>query len=146
MKKLLIVCMALLFPVFGQAAEINEEKMQAATEFIELQNMEQVLRQMFEASTQMMPEGELKTIQEKFYERLNYQRIEQGCILAAARNFTLEELVAMIDFYSTPLGKSIVSKQGAYSAESGVVVQQEFMSTMSQIMQELGSQPKESGM
>ncbi|WP_147819245.1 DUF2059 domain-containing protein [Salidesulfovibrio onnuriiensis] len=147
MKKIAIVLFVLLLvPAFAQAGDIDKARMDAATKFIELQDMKKVLKQMFDATTKMMPESEMKKMQTKFYDRLNYERIEQGCILAAARNFSLKELNAMIDFYSTPVGKSIISKQGAYSAEAGAVVQQEVVMVMTQIMGETGSEKPDSSM
>lgn len=146
MKKLVVTLLLLFVPVFVQAAEIDEATLKAATRYVESQNIKKVLKDMFNSATQMMPESEAKEFHAKFYERLNYKRIEQACILAAARNFNLEELEAMNEFFATPVGQSILKKQGQYSAEVGMVMQQEVMSTMGKLMRELKGKKKDTTM
>lgn len=46
-------------------------------------------------------------------------QLKQATITLTAEYFSTEELGALVDFYESPLGKSIVAKTPAYSARSG---------------------------
>lgn len=49
-------------------------------------------------------------------------QLKQATIKMTAESFSTEELAALVDFYESPLGKSIVAKTPAYSARSGELV------------------------
>ena len=49
---------------------------------------------------------------------------------ALVKNFTADELRAMADFYSSPLGKSATSKMGDYQADLAPIIKAQVMKAM----------------
>lgn len=146
MKKCVICLLLLFIPVYAGAAEIDEATMKAARQYVEYIDIKEQMRAMMEGMNQMIPEDGMKEFQEKYQSHIDFGMIENACILAAARNFTLEEIQAMNEFFSTPIGQSILSKQGAFNTEVGLVIQQEGMKALSAVMQDMKKQKKDSAM
>ena len=52
-----------------------------------------------------------------FREELSVEELEQIVVPAIVRHFTSDEIKALLDFYESPAGNSILNKLGGYSAE-----------------------------
>src|SRR6202008_2496045 len=66
--------------------------------------------------------------------------LSKAMIDAMVKNFTTEELKALADFYSSPVGKSAMQKFGAYMADLMPILQAEILKAQAKLNQSLPNQ------
>ena len=129
-------------PAFGDP-DIPSEKEQAIRKLMELtgagdlgaQVSQQLLGQMRPAFPQV-PESAWV----EFAELLNPAELTQLAIPIYDRHFTMGELQALIDFYTTPVGQQVVKKLPIVEEESIAIGQQWGQTKALEILQRLADQ------
>ena len=117
----LLLAATLAFALPAQADEATD----AATAFIESPVQQKLLDDMlspemlmtqFEAMNVQIPPEQLDVILVIVTEELNAFRpeMEQAMIAGAAQAFTVDEINALTEFYSSPLGASAMGKMNPY--------------------------------
>jgi hypothetical protein len=77
----------------------------------------------------MMPESQRQKFQDTM-KHIDYAAIEKAMKEAMLKHFTADELKALADFYSSPVGKSAMKKMGVYMADVMPAIQRETMKAM----------------
>ena len=106
----------------AKAQSISEEKLQAAQRYAEASNFEKLWSESVQGSASTLP----TSMQEEFVNNLMtlYPVVQPEVLKIIAKHFTVEEMDAMSEFYSTDIGKSILNKMGPYSRDTSLLVQQ----------------------
>lgn len=74
----------------------------------------------------LRPEGQREEFVRRMRELVRSDRLRQIMTETMIKRFTAEELGALADFYSSPVGRSIARKFGAYSADIQPYIRAEF--------------------
>jgi hypothetical protein len=127
----------------SSSSDVSSEKEQAIRELMEMigagdlgvQISEQLLSQMRPAYPQV-PES----LWAEIGESLDPAEFTGLAIPIYDQHFTMEELQALIDFYTTPVGKQIVKKMPVVAYESNVMGQQWGETKALEIVQRLAEQ------
>src|SRR5690554_380003 len=69
-------------------------------------------------------------------EQIDLSRLENIMLNAMARHFTLEEINALTEFYSSPIGRSAMEKFGSYMADINPAIQAELQTALLKAMQQ----------
>lgn len=121
------------FPASAQSAVQSEEqnRLELSRRYYEALNLDATVRAMLDGmlpaimanspNAALLSERQRKAIGEVSKEATLsiLPQLKQATITLTAEYFSTEELGALVDFYESPLGKSIVAKTPAYSARSG---------------------------
>ncbi|CAF1555487.1 unnamed protein product [Adineta ricciae] len=84
--------------------------------------------------------SQVSTLMEKFF---SYKSLRPRFVELFSKIYTLQEINAMIRFYSTPAGKSIISKEKKLLEGVIEIVQTQFAVQMPQIIAWLGEQQQQ---
>ena len=109
------------------ADDTKEARIQAAERYLAAVPISQLLEDTFREMSKSLPEA----IRERFVAQMRI--VVRADILEAAtraslvRHFTVDELNAMTEFYSSPHGASAMRKFGAYMADVMPAVQEEMI-------------------
>ena len=77
-----------------------------------------MLEDVKEGTTKNIPAGPQRDrVRKLLNEVLTIETLEEIAIPAMVRHFTVEELSALIEFYQSPVGNSILRKFGAFTAD-----------------------------
>jgi len=121
------------FPASAQSAVQSEEqnRLELSRRYYEALNLDATVRAMLDGmlpaimanspNAALLSERQRKAIGEASREATLsiLPQLKEATIKMTAESFSTEELAALVDFYESPLGKSIVAKTPAYSARSG---------------------------
>lgn len=108
MKFIFLVCF-FLFVVPLESVRANETgTMQHAAAYVDLFEFEPMIRAILKAefAKQKISMKQVDILTDKVYVKFRMAMIE-----SMAKVFTSEELVALVDFYSSPVGRTIARKQ-----------------------------------
>ena len=129
-------------PAFGDP-DISAEKEQAIRKLMELTGAGdlgvQVSQQLFAQIRPAFPEVP-ESVWVEFAEFLNPAELTQLAIPIYDRHFTMGELQALIDFYTTPVGQQVVKKLSIVAEESIAIGQQWGQTKAVEILQRLDEQ------
>lgn len=124
--KSLIIAAALLLPFASFAAD--ESELRAAAERYEtVAGIGRMLNDTNQSLASRLPEDKREPFINHMNELVDLEGLRQTALDAMVKHFTVEELDALADFYSTDLGQSILSKFGAYNAEVTPKVMQDVL-------------------
>ncbi len=105
------------------------------------------VREMFaDMSDQMaknIPENQRQVFKDTLTKHLDVPAVEKAIKEAMVRHFTAEEIKALTDFYSSPVGKSAMKKLGAYSADIMPTIQKEVMKASGKAAEEAAKPAEE---
>ena len=125
MKKIIsmMICLMLLVPFLARA----DEKVALAKEIMALTHvtkmMEQVKAQVLQLQSQILSEMDIpenkqeetkafqKKIHDKIFEIMSYEQMQKEYIELYTSVYTIEEMKGIIQFYKSPVGKSMIEKQ-----------------------------------
>lgn len=111
-----LVSAALLASASGslRAQDVVDQRLLLASKFVELQMAREFNDEMLREMSQFLPQ-EVKMDFVQFFSKAETKDVLARILSpAAARTFTLEEMQAWIDFYSSPVGRSLFLKQVAF--------------------------------
>ena len=86
------------------------------------------------------PEPQAAQFLKSFMDNLDMASIERTMKESLPKHFTADELRALADFFGSPVGKSAMSKYGAYMGSIMPVIQQEVAKAMQKGMEGMASQ------
>lgn len=140
--KRLILATALVFALPAQADEVTH----AATAFIESPVQQKLLDDMlnpemlmtqFQAMNVQIPQDKVQPILNIVSEELDAIRpdMEASMIAGAAQAFTVDEINALTEFYSSPLGASAMAKMNPYMQSTMGAMMPALQSAQGKIMQ-----------
>lgn len=105
------------------AAETSEPNFKArlalAKEMHEIRPAADQVDSAIDSVALQMPENARNDFKAKMRNLLNYRAIENISINAMANTYTLEELEAMVEYYSNPVAQSAIEKTGIYQQKVG---------------------------
>jgi hypothetical protein len=109
-----------LAPAFTRAQDTKEDKEKKVRKVLEVSGYNDIAKTQFEQMVKMfetnpqLPPGFAK----KFKEISGPQELIELVVPIYKKHFSDEELDGMLEFYNSPLGKKLASKQGAITEES----------------------------
>lgn len=83
---------------------------------------EMLFNDVTERMSRDMPTGEREAFRSAMKQSVDFPALTSAMRNAMLKTFTADELQALTDFYSSPIGRSAVAKMGAYMAELAPVV------------------------
>lgn len=136
----LITVLALLLASVGAASaqetdnDTKAERRQAAREYLEVQPVEKMMRDIVEKTTARMP-GKRKEMTRALMDEVRYDTLRTATIDAMTATYTVEEIEALTQFYSTPEGRSVMEKMSTYMAKVQPVIKKEMRRSMKRLRQ-----------
>lgn len=86
-----------------------------------------MMRDMADAMAMNLPPSDRAAFRDVLTKYINHDVLATAMAQAMSKHFTANELEALADLYSSPVGKSAMSKMGVYMAEVMPVVQAEVL-------------------
>lgn len=120
---------------FGQDIEDTQENRRTAAErYLKVTPMDSMMDDVIEKVAIQLPEekrDEFKLFMGKYVR--NYV-LEDAAIQSMIKHFTTAEINALADFYSSPVGRSVIKKFGIYVADIMPVLMAELERAMSEFV------------
>jgi hypothetical protein len=120
----LIVCA--LSPVFS-APDTPETRRKEAERYLQVSPPKALFEDMADKMAGTLPADQREQFKKVMTTQVDIAALSKAMIDAMVKNFTTDELKALADFYSSPVGKSAMQKYGAYMADIMPAVQAEIM-------------------
>ena len=136
LTSLLLALSAVALPS-AQAQSDTAQKLDAAERYLRAVPMSKMMDDSFAQMAKMMPPEQRARFMADMRASVRIDRMEQIAKAAMVRTFTLEEITALADFYSSPHGASAMAKFGVYMGDIMPALMQE----MERSMQEIRSRP-----
>ncbi|HEX4984606.1 MAG TPA: DUF2059 domain-containing protein [Burkholderiales bacterium] len=131
MKMRLLWLCALLAAAPAWAVEDAEaDRVAAAKRYLEIAQMGKLLDDAQVEMAKMLQPEEREEFLAHMRKTVRVEVLEKAAMDSMVRVFTAEELNALADFYSTPVGKSAMGKFGLYMADVMPAVQEEIVRAM----------------
>jgi hypothetical protein len=131
---LLLFATASVASAQGTDSDTEANRREAVKEYLEVQPVEKMMRDVVEKMSAGMP-GESKELTQAMMDELRYDTLRTAMIDAMANTFTVEEIEALTQFYSTPEGRSVMEKMSSYMAKLQPVIMKEVQRSMKQVME-----------
>jgi len=116
-------------------ANTKENRMREAKRYLKATPPEEMMEDMAKNMAQNMPESERQEFIDLMTKHLDMDAFAQLMTDSMVKHFTAEELKALADFYSSPVGKSAMKKFGAYMADIMPHIQVEIMKAYTKAME-----------
>ena len=97
----------------------------AVNKYLSVQPMRKVLSDMTTQISQTLPENQKREFETLMNEKVNVDVIEVAARQSMMRHFTAREILFLAQFYSSPEGRSVMSKFPKYMTDVMPVVQNE---------------------
>lgn len=132
MKNILLLTLSLLvlsFVSHAQDAEPSASHLQAAERLLDNMNMQETLDKTIDATlaaqlSQMPQMKNLEGVMRDFFTKyMNYDALKSDYAALYTKHYTEQELVDLLAFYQTPLGKKLVETMPDITAESSLLGQ-----------------------
>lgn len=132
MKNILLLALSLLvlsFVSHAQDAEPSASHLQAAERLLDNMNMQETLDKTIDATlaaqlSQMPQMKNLEGVMRDFFTKyMNYDALKSDYAALYTKHYTEKELVDLLAFYQTPLGKKLVETMPDITAESSLLGQ-----------------------
>ena len=128
----LLLTAAAVHRVHAQAiADTPENRRAQAQRYLQATPPKELFADMAKNMSASMPAAQRDKVTAMFTTNLDLDAITKGMEDALVKRFTAEELKAMADFYGSPVGKSVMSKMGEYSADLMPLMQAQMMRSLS---------------
>ena len=126
MTKTLGFCLVLLLTVTARAMDDTPANRNLQAErYLQAVPPGELIQSMTKQSVDMMPLDQQAIYKDMLSKYLDIQAIAQIMKSALSKNFSVDELKALADFYGSPVGKSAMKKFGAYMRDSAPAIQTE---------------------
>jgi hypothetical protein len=135
----ILVLLTLHAGAIAQTIEDTPENRAAqATRYLEASPISDMIDDMLDNMARTMPDYDIAELRRWFTEYFPVEELETFTHENLVKHFTAEELSALADFYGSPVGKSAMSKFGAYMADVMPFIQEKMMLMMQEAMSESG--------
>jgi hypothetical protein len=145
MKALLMTfAVVVLASASAWAVEDNKANREIEAErYLKVMTVKEMFADMAEKMSKNMPADQQKAFKDLFTKHLDFAALEKAMKAAMVKHLTVEELKALADFYSTPVGKSAMKKMsGEYLADLMPIIQAEVMKAQAKASSESQGEPK----
>jgi hypothetical protein len=129
-----IVTFALLFSIIslwdliGQGvADTPQNRRREAERYLQATPPKALFADLAEKGAMNLPPEERQKFKDMMTSQLDIDALTKAMIDAMVKHFSAEELKALADFYGSPVGKSAMSKFGAYMADVMPAIQAEMI-------------------
>jgi len=145
MKQILaLAILSLLLLSMAEAhASDYDARVKAAAEYEEVMPVKSLMDDIFEKFKEDPNIQKDPALFEIMISAIDKDKVRDETISLMAKNFTLEELVALKDFYSTDVGQSIYKKMPEYMSQAMPLIQKEVAKGVQAMMKELQKRKKE---
>jgi len=132
MKKtlLLMAAIVLLCTTLWALEDTPANRDQQADRYLAAMPVKEMMDDMVKQMSKFIPEAQRQKMQDVITKHLDTAAVEKAIKEAMIKNFTADELKALADFYSSPVGKSAMKKMGAYMADVMPAIQKEMGKAM----------------
>ena len=89
----------------------QENRLAQALRYVELYDFKAMFGEMMTSSAM----GDQRAVASKDLAKMDFDKIKAAYLAAMTQVYTADELAACADFYGTPLGRSILSKQAKFN-------------------------------
>jgi len=114
---------ALLAPALAQSDEASKQA--AAERYLRAVPMSKMMEDSYAQMAKTLPADQRARFVAEMREVVKIDRMEQIAKAAMVKTFSLEEITALADFYSSPHGASAMAKFGTYMGEIMPALMQE---------------------
>ncbi len=112
-------------------ADTPENRHAQAVRYLEATPPKQLLADMAKSMGATLPAAQRDKVMTMFTTNLDIDAVTKGMEDSLVKTFTAEELKAMADFYGSPVGRSVMSKMGTYTADLMPVMQAQMVKALS---------------
>lgn len=109
----------------GSVTDTAENRTRIAKQYLEVFSPDELLNDSARRLAATLPENQRKSFMDTMTKNFDRDLLKKTMLDALARHFTAQELQAMVNFYSSPEGKSSMKKFGAYMAEVMPIISRE---------------------
>jgi hypothetical protein len=117
-------------------ADNEENRLAAAKEYLKISPPKDLLHDITSGVTEKMPEQLRKPFTSVISSQALQDAAYQIALKALVKHYNVNEIKAMIAFYSTPQGKAILRKEGAYKNEVIGGINMELMTAFKKAVEE----------
>ncbi len=129
-----IVTLGLLFfvisvsdPIAQGVADTPQNRRREAERYLQATPPKALFADMAEKGAMNLPPEQRQKFKEMMTTQLDIDALTKEMIDAMIKHFSTDELKALADFYGSPVGKSAMSKFGAYMADVMPAIQAEMI-------------------
>jgi len=115
--------------------DTKDNRLREAKRYLKATQPEEMMEDMAKNMAQNIPESERQEFIDLMTKHLDMKSFEKLMTDSMIKHFTAEELKALADFYSSPVGKSAMKKFGAYTADIMPHIQVEIMKAYTKAME-----------
>jgi hypothetical protein len=126
-------------PVFS-ATDTPEARRHEAERYLQANPPKAVFGDIADKMAANFPPDQREQFKRVMTTELDVAALTKAMTDAMVKNFTTEELKALADFYSSPVGKSAMQKFGAYMADVMPAMQAEIIKAQAKLNQSLPNQ------
>ncbi len=114
----------------------------AAEKYYEISEFEKMVEKSLEPMLGSLSPEQVTEFRTLLAAMFRKEDLKKQVISATARHFELAEINAMVDFYGSPVGRSILGKMPAYTKEVSQLMQHELMLALSDRMAQKAGEKK----
>jgi rhodanese-related sulfurtransferase len=115
----------------GMLPDTREERLAAAEQYLKHVNIQNFLADAVANFTQELPEERREELKNFIMKEVRLEVVEIAIKTSLVKYFTAAEIEAMIDFYKSPEGQSIMYKFAPYAAEVRPPIEEEILRVLS---------------
>jgi hypothetical protein len=149
-KSMTVLAVLMLVCASAWAVEDSKAKMEdnkanrgkQAERYMAAMPVREMFSDMAEQMGKNLPADQRKAFKDLMTKHIDVPAMEKAIKAALMKNFTAEELKALADFYSSPVGKSAMKKMAGYMADLMPVIQTEVMKAQAKANSESQKEPK----
>ena len=112
-------------------ADTPENRREQAARYLAAAPPKELMGEMLKNITASMPAAQRDQFSQMFTKSLDIDALTKAMNDSMVKTFTAEELKALADFYSSPVGKSAMGKMGTYMADVMPTIQAQMMKALS---------------
>jgi hypothetical protein len=144
MKKFLMAfAVVALVSAYAYAQEDSKaDREKEADRYLAVMTVKEMFSDMAEQMSKGMPVDKRQAFKDLFTKHIDIPAMEKAMKTSLVKNFTVGELKALADFYSSPLGKSAMKKMPKYMADLMPTIQSEVMKAQAKASSEAQNEPK----
>jgi hypothetical protein len=145
MRLCLVLCLVFAGPLAAQnragapaaVPDTPSNRLAAAKRYLKAVPAEELVAGTIEQVASQLPQDRQEPFKAALRKVIKVERIEEITLQAVAKHFTVKEINALAAFYSSPEGRSISRKFGAYMADVMPAIQQELEEAIEEIHKEV---------
>ena len=127
-KSMTVLAVVVLVCASAWALEDNKaNRKKEADRYLVAMPVREMFADMAEQMGKNMPAAQRKAFKDLMTKHIDIPAMEKAIKTAMVKHFTTDELKALADFYSSPVGKSAMKKMGSYMADLMPVIQAEVL-------------------